>query len=342
MNFRRFYLRIIAHAGFACYFLLGIGFFRDSLATTDSAGIWQGKLFAGTDSAMVSSPRSIQTADSLPIKPSPSNSQLSAIQSITPSIGSFYDTLAGPLPDRVKADSVPYLVIGDIEVPVNKTVIVEPGAVFLFKNFTGLRVLGKLIALGTKERSIIFTSENDRSVNPSSKLYPNPYDWNGIYIHSDGQGTYLAFCIVRYSVYGIRSDTKFIRLDPIKLRFNGKRNLAIEGKEYQTTDRAFSYVLSAKDATVDGISVKLLKDPLEVKRNIVRFSSYTLAVGGIVGSIYFVTRYLKAQKDLREGNPIEPNRTDLRDSRDGYFYSTTIFGLAGVIGIVGFWWSFTF
>jgi hypothetical protein len=336
--------RTIAPIMWACLFSCGIGFCGDALTKTDSAGV---KLNApvelpdsakGTllrESPANNAPAQTLTADSL--HPS------AVTDTVTPNPS--FDTLAGPLPDRVKADSVPYLVIGDIEVPVNKTVTVEPGAVFLFKNFTGLRVQGKLIALGTKERPIVFTSENDRSVNPASKLYPNPYDWNGIYIHSDGQGSCLAFCIVSYSVYGIRSDTKFIRLDPIKLRFNGKNNVVVEGKKYQAIDRPFSYVLSTKDATVDGIPAKLLRDPLAIKRNVLRFSSYTVALGGVAGGIYSGITFLQAKKDLQGLRGTDPNGTEaaaLRDRRDSYLVSTVVHGVIGALGIAGFWWSFTF
>ncbi len=322
----------------ACDFALG----ADPSPVTAGAGMLQSKPVPVSDSVDGAALPPSSLRDSGAAMPSATDSfpvagPVSSVQRV-----SFFDTLVGPLPERLKADSVPYLVIGDIEVPMNKTVTVDPGAVFLFKNFTGIRVLGKLIAVGTKEHPIVFTSENDRSVNAASALYPNPYDWNGVYIHSDGQGTYLAFCIVSYSVYGIRSDTKFIRLDPVKLRYNGKSNLVIEGKDYQTADRPFSYVLSTKDATVDGIPAKLLRDPLTMKRNILRFSSYTVALGGIAGAIHCGVSYLQKQKDLR-GNTLSPAQTDeLRDKRDGYFASTVVWSVTGAMGIAGFWWSFTF
>ena len=59
--------------------------------------------------------------------------------------GADFRTLLGDLPKTVLAETGPYLVTSDIYVPAGKTVVVEPGAVFLFKNFTGLHVQGTLI-----------------------------------------------------------------------------------------------------------------------------------------------------------------------------------------------------
>ena len=67
-----------------------------------------------------------------------------------PEKAAAFDTLSGPLSDTVKLPKDAYLVSGDIEVPINKTVIIAPGTVFLFKNFTGLHVQGKLLSAGNK------------------------------------------------------------------------------------------------------------------------------------------------------------------------------------------------
>jgi hypothetical protein len=261
-----------------------------------------------------------------------------------------FDTIAGPLPATVKKGK-PYLVVGDIEVPAGKTVSIEQGAVFLFKSFTGLHVQGKLVALGTRERSIVFTSENDRSVNPGSSLLPSPYDWNGIYIHADGLGTSMAFCKVMYTVYGIVSETKFIRLDPVMLRSNGKSNLVIEGKEQTVTDKPFSYVLTTKDAMIDGVPVKILKDPVAPKRNIVRYISLAGMVAGAAGGAYYGVQWKKNQDFLAQMSSDDPQKlrehsgTDwaqTRDLRNKDIWYSSAGALVTVLGAAGLWWSFTF
>jgi hypothetical protein len=262
-----------------------------------------------------------------------------------------FDTITGPLPPVIKAKKIPYLVVGDIEVPVNKSVTIEPGVVFLFKNFTGMHVLGKLFVQGTKESPVIFTSENDRAVNPATSLYPNPYDWNGIYIHADAVGTSMEFCKVRYSVYGIVSETKFIKLDPVLFSFNGKSNLVIEGKEQAVIDKPYSYMLTTKDVGAQGVPVKILADPVAPGRNVLRYVSLVVAMAATVGTVYYGTQWNNSEKDLthmstndlsvlRQYN--EAEWFSLRDRRTGSMYYTEIGGVLSLIGYVGFFWSFTF
>jgi len=169
-----------------------------------------------------------------------------------------YDTLSGNLPKVLKNKGVPYMVVSDIFVPLAKKVTIEPGTILLFKNFTGLHVEGQLIAEGLMNKPIIFTSEFDRKHNAQSELYPNPYDWNGIYIHENGLGSSLAYTKVLYSVYGIYSETKFIRVSPGLFKNNGKTDLVIEGQEHITSEENYTYALSIKDARVDGVPVRIL------------------------------------------------------------------------------------
>jgi hypothetical protein len=262
-----------------------------------------------------------------------------------------FDTIAGPLPGVIKARKNPYLVVGDIEVPVNKSVTIDQGVVFLFKNFTGMHVLGKLAVQGTRESPVVFTSENDRAVNPATSLYPNPYDWNGIYIHADAVGTSMEFCKVRYSVYGIVSETKFIKLDPVLFSFNGKSNLVIEGKEQAVTDKPYRYMLSTKDVGAQGVPVKILSDPMAPGRNTLRYASLVVAMAATVGTIYYGSQWNNTQNELRTMSTDNPSVLrlydesewfSLRDRRTGNMYYTAIGGALSLLGYIGFFWSFMF
>jgi hypothetical protein len=262
-----------------------------------------------------------------------------------------FETITGPLPDTIKAQSGPFLVTGDIEVPIGRTVTLEPGTVFLFKNLTGLHVQGRLIAVGTKEHPIVFSSENDRTVNAMTSLYPNPYDWNGIYIHADATGTVMNYCNVLYSVYGIVSETKFIRIDPVLFRMNGKSNLVIDGKDQQVGEMPFRYVLSVNDVRAEGVPVKLLADPHEIRRNIIRYAGFSVLLAGAAGGIYSGIQWKKYQDDLSRISTDDPsvihsvNESDwiaFRDKRDNNRMYTAIASIAAVIGGTGFIWSFTF
>ncbi len=266
-----------------------------------------------------------------------------------------YDTLAGPLPSIIKGHGRKYIVITDIEVPVDKVVTIESGAIILFQNFTGLHVRGKLIVNGTEKSPVIFTSEFDKTYNPSTDFIANPFDWNGIYIHSDGFGSYFEHCIISYTVYGLVSETKYIRLDPVIFLENGKSNLTIEKeiKKDVVADSPYQYVLSTKDITEEGLDVKILKDPLAPKRNFFRYSGLVLGLGGIVAGIAHGSQYTEA-KDVwvafnskHPSDDIKFNKSsdDYENARSNYIEKKVFvivdFTMAA-IGLTGFTWSFTF
>ncbi len=289
-------------------------------------------------------------------EPLPSLIKIKDTVSIQPVSGKFkYDTLAGPLPALIKSRNNPYIVITDIEVPANKVVTIEPGVIILFQNFTGLHVRGKLIANGTKKAPVVFTSEFDKTYNPSTTFIANPFDWNGIYIHSDGFGTYLEHCIISYTVYGLMSETKYIRLDPVTFEENGKSDLQIEKeiKKDVIPKTPYHYVLSTKDVTKEGVDIKIIKDPLAPKRNFFRYSGVVLGLGGVVAGIAHAVQYAETKDIWVEFNQKQPSTNtkfnqssvDYENARDNYIekkrFVITDFVIAA-IGIFGFTWSFTF
>lgn len=267
------------------------------------------------------------------------------------------DTIAGPLPKVVKDKGHPYVVEADIEVPAGRMVTVEPGVEFLFKAFTGLHVMGRLEVKGTKAKPVVFTSVNDQQHNPASTLIANPYDWNGIYVHADALGSAFDYVMVAYSVYGIMSETKFIRVEPGKFHDNGKSDLSIEGVEHTTGGKPYSYVLSTKDATVDGVPVKLLRDPAAPRRNTFRYVGLALMLGGAGMGVYETVRAVQADEelaalsnsDITTPEGIENLRYgsssawDEKESERTWSAVGAVAGYAvGALGIFGFGWSFTF
>ena len=260
-------------------------------------------------------------------------------------------TIAGPLPKTVKAGT--YLVNADIEVSRNRIVTIEEGTVFLFKNFTSLHVQGTLVANGTKAQPIIFTSEYDKDYNRASTQDANPFDWDGVYIHADALATRLFYCKVLYSVYGLISETKFIRLEPGIFLYNGKSNLIIDGKEQSESggQGQYLYVLSTKDATVDGVPVKLLEDPLAPKRNWLRWGGLAVFLGGTAATVYQATQISQTQKDLDAvsaktlANLNSHNSEDWKTAlkyRNKNIYLTIPGAVCIGAGAFCFTWSFTF
>ncbi|MBN1604014.1 MAG: hypothetical protein JW915_20555 [Chitinispirillaceae bacterium] len=211
------------------------------------------------------------------------------------------EQIAGDLPHFVSADKSPYHVVADIYVPSGKTVEIEPGTVFLFNSFTGLHIRGVLNARGSLLKDIVFTSVNDNEYNENSSLNPTPYDWNGIYIHNDGLGTDLEKVKICYSVKGILSETKFIRISEALFHENGRANLTIEGEAKPVTqDMPYSYNLSMKDAVVDGVPVRILMDPRSSTRNITRYTGLLFIAGGAGVAGYYTKETIEDLKDLKE------------------------------------------
>lgn len=263
-----------------------------------------------------------------------------------------FDTISGHLPEIVKKQDKPYYISADIEVPPDKIVTIEPGVVFLFKNFTGLHISGQLFALGKKDNPIIFTSENNKTFNTGSTLYPNPYDWNGIYIHEDGFNTVMEHCDISYTVYGLISDTKYIKLNPVSFKENGKSNFTISGVRQPVTEKPYCYVLSTKDATKDGVNIIVLKDPKAPARNILRYTGLTAFIGGIGVGIFYATQFDDSWAQWKKINghdhSIETlqkdssNHPDLENKKNEDLLGMCL-GMGLVfLGAVGFTWSFTF
>ena len=269
------------------------------------------------------------------------------IAAVLPAKGAEFTGLGGDLPKEISARKGPYLVTGDIYVPAGKTTTIESGTVFLFKNFTGLHVQGALEVKGTNDWPVVFTSECDQNFNPGSTLRANPYDWNGIYIHSDAIGTTMEHFEVLYSVYGINSQTKFIRLTAGGFHFNGRGNLTIEDKEYPVGNEPYSYSLSVKDAKVDGVPVKILADPSAKKRTIIRYSGIVLFFSGGILGVVENGQYNKDQQRFKEiqGDLVDYRTPDFKaaqSKRNTSAFLTWLGYVIGAAGACGFSWSFTF
>jgi len=258
-----------------------------------------------------------------------------------------FSPLVGDLPKALLAEKGPYLVTTDIYVPAGKTVTIQSGTVLLFKNFTGLHVQGKLVIFGLPDKPVIFTSENDHRFNPAASLNPNSYDWNGIFIHDDAIGTDMQNFEIAYSVYGINSLTKFIRITNGVFQENGRANLTIEGMPLTVTADPFSYSLSVKNAAVDGVPVKILEDPDAVKRSSLRIGGLSAFLCGVaVGAIFTMqtnanqTRLNEVKGDLYTfTNSDYLSARTARNRNEGFMIAGYCLGL---VGAAGFSWSFRY
>jgi hypothetical protein len=97
-----------------------------------------------------------------------------------------------------KLGGSPYLIQGDITVPSESTLTVDPGVSVIFQGHYALNVQGRLLAIGTKTDSIRFTvSDTSGFSNFGSTLG----GWSGIRLLNTpalSDSTILAFCIVQH------------------------------------------------------------------------------------------------------------------------------------------------
>jgi hypothetical protein len=267
----------------------------------------------------------------------------------------FADTLAGNLPRLIEARDEPYLVTSDIYVPSGKTVTIKPGTIVLFKNFTEFHIEGRLIAEGTENRPIVFSSELDQAYNSGATLKANPYDWNGVFIHEGGLGSSLKNCSVCYTVYGINSLTRYIRVERVTFRNNGRTDLTIEGKQHQVSDKPYSYALTINDAKKDGVPVEILMDPQAKRRTILRYGGFSLVAGGLTMGVWSLVLLNHDQQSLDtlskkvvidQNSPIvaklKRDWEKARDDRNRDRWMAGISFLLASAGSAGVVWSFLF
>lgn len=265
------------------------------------------------------------------------------------------DTLAGNLPRVIESKNGVFIVTSDIYVPSGKTVTIKPGTTFLFRNFTEMHIEGRLIAEGTPDLPIVFTSEFDQTCNPGSTLRANPYDWNGIFIHEGGLGSSLAHCSIRYTVYGVNSLSKYVKFDQVTFTENGRSDLTIEGTRQPVSDKPYSYALTINDAKKDGIPVNILMDPRAKKRTIMRYGGFSLAAGGISMGIWSLVLLDHDQKELDalsdkrvidQDSPIVAKQAaDWEKARSARNRDRWMAGLSFILaatGSLGATWSFRF
>ncbi len=108
-----------------------------------------------------------------------------------------------------RATSLPYLLTRTVDVK-NGVLTIEPGAVIKFGDDVDLQTsFGRLVADGTSDRKIVFTSLKDDSDGVDSNplegdVNPAPGDWGSILFSSGGAGGSLSNVEIRYAGKGER------------------------------------------------------------------------------------------------------------------------------------------
>ncbi|MDJ0755276.1 MAG: right-handed parallel beta-helix repeat-containing protein [Ardenticatenaceae bacterium] len=104
--------------------------------------------------------------------------------------------------------------VGDVTVAAGATLTIEPGVTVFLANSdqmaagywtdkTEIHVFGRLIAEGTEESPIYFTSEAEISGDAEVPA-PSAGDWGAIVFRRNSTGSSLSYCMVQYAKQGIR------------------------------------------------------------------------------------------------------------------------------------------
>lgn len=96
----------------------------------------------------------------------------------------------GPVGGRWTLSASPYLVTGEIIVPVDSVLIIDPGVNIIFNEYCGLTISGRIFALGTVGDSITFTASD------------TVLGWNAVKFDHHGEvypdTSLIDYCIIEY------------------------------------------------------------------------------------------------------------------------------------------------
>lgn len=160
-----------------------------------------------------------------------------------------------------------YRVTGDLTVNSGSTLNLAPGAVLKFQSGTGLTVNGTLIAEGTADSLVVFTSRDDNTRGETldvSDGVPAPGDWEGVYLYgySGNQGSgQLEHCLWRYggavlqaNLYCHYSDLTTIR--DCRSEFSSQHGARLQAGEVHVGNSHFSG--NALDGLSGGLNADLV------------------------------------------------------------------------------------
>jgi parallel beta-helix repeat protein len=95
-------------------------------------------------------------------------------------------------------ENSPYLINGDIFIPLDSTLTIDPGVVIEFQGHYNLNVQGQLLAVGTESDTIVFTVNDTTGF---SNLESTNGSWRGIsfiYTSSVNDSSKIVYCMLQY------------------------------------------------------------------------------------------------------------------------------------------------
>lgn len=117
------------------------------------------------------------------------------------------------------ASESPFIVSNDITVLQNRTLTIEPGVEVRFGGGFSIFIQGKLTAIGTSDKNIVFTS---------NKKYPEAGDWNTLLFKNLETST-LMHCVAEYATSALTVDGGHLLLASDTIRYNSRDGVRILG-----------------------------------------------------------------------------------------------------------------
>jgi hypothetical protein len=106
-------------------------------------------------------------------------------------------------------DFSPYLLTGDIVVPLGKTLIIAPGVELHFMGPFKVLVHGTLVVLGTEGEPVLFTSGVPGATKGA---------WQGIHFETTGTGL-VRGAVIEYANHGVRADEATLQISHTTARY---------------------------------------------------------------------------------------------------------------------------
>ena len=130
--------------------------------------------------------------------------------------------------------NLPYIVYSSVTVAENTTLTIAAGAQVLFHNGANMNVKGTLLAIGTKQDSILFASDR------TERIYEEESgQWNGIHFYSNSKNSIINHATIKNGITGITLDSLSTNTNPKLILANSiVKNMQVVGFLGYHTDLA--------------------------------------------------------------------------------------------------------
>jgi parallel beta-helix repeat protein len=226
----------------------------------------------------------------------------------------------------------PFVLSGNVTVYQNATLTIEPGVEVKFGGEFSLFINGKLLADGTDEKMITFTSNEQN---------PKAGDWKTIAFIST-QASSLTHCIIEYGVNGTTVASGSLNIQNSKVNWNSQNgivitngNVVVENSDIANNAMSGILVSGSNQVTVrknsimsNGDGITLLGNSilnLNIDQNSVSFNSQTGILLGAddYGNTVIINNTLSANHDgfyASTATPTHISRNYIRNNDIGFYY----------------------